>query len=263
MAKDTSEPLNMSEEPVELVRAQIFEDATTKIQQVYDDLKMEVNTFQRERSHFMEISKKLEGVHFPDIIKLNVGGTTYQTTMQTLKKDPNSMLAAMFSGRFALSKDESGAYFINRDGKLFRHVLNFLRTGQLQDGKLPQIRDALLTEAKFYQIQSLMEMLIDPPLVVYLKNSKIMEEDFKKHFEDWLPKDQFKWKFIYSGEKDGWAAADFHRCCDAKSPTIFLAQSRSTGYIFGGYTDQPWIGEYFYSCYHLTGKKPSTELFVQ
>lgn len=36
---------------------------------------------------------------FPKIMRLSVGGVHFQTSLETLCKDPNSMLAAMFSGR--------------------------------------------------------------------------------------------------------------------------------------------------------------------
>jgi hypothetical protein len=36
------------------------------------------------------------------IIKLNVGGTVFQTTISTLKKDPQSMFSMMFEGNFPL-----------------------------------------------------------------------------------------------------------------------------------------------------------------
>ena len=54
-------------------------------------------------------------------MKLNVGGKIYKTTLDTLRKDPDSMLSSMFSGRFELkADDEDGGYFIDRDGELFR-----------------------------------------------------------------------------------------------------------------------------------------------
>ena len=36
---------------------------------------------------------------FPKIMRLSVGGVHFETSLETLQKDPNSMLAAMFSGR--------------------------------------------------------------------------------------------------------------------------------------------------------------------
>ena len=86
-----------------------------------------LNNARQEKSAIEEITKTLNEVHFASTIKLNVGGKIYKTTLDTLKKDPDSMLCAMFSGRFELKADEDdGAYFIDRDGKLFRWVLNQL-----------------------------------------------------------------------------------------------------------------------------------------
>ena len=80
----------------------------------------EADKQQQERASFEEHAKKLKHVHFEKTIKLNVGGVLYKTSLTTLVKDPNSMLAVMFSGRFELQVDEDGSYFIDRDGELFR-----------------------------------------------------------------------------------------------------------------------------------------------
>jgi len=66
-----------------------------------------------------------------DIIELNVGGTVFTTYLQTLTKIPESMLAAMFSGRFPLNKDSTGRIFIDRDPRIFRYILTYLRSGEL------------------------------------------------------------------------------------------------------------------------------------
>ena len=70
------------------------------------------------------------GQDFPKIIDLNVGGTYYSTTLDTLRSDPDSMLCAMFSGRVGVLTDKDHRYFIDRDGNLFRYVLSFLRFGR-------------------------------------------------------------------------------------------------------------------------------------
>lgn len=97
--------------------------------------------------------------NFPSILNLNVGGYVYTTTLDTVTRDPNSMLEAMFSGRQRIATDTRGNYFIDRDGALFRHVLNFLRTSELC---LPQSFDEfdqLSAEADFYQVGDLIEAL--------------------------------------------------------------------------------------------------------
>jgi hypothetical protein len=96
-------------------------------------------------------------------VKLNVGGHMFVTSTLTLAKDPDTMLAAMFSGRHALRQDDDGSYFIDRDGTHFRYVLNFLRDGcSFRPGTLPGDRaflNELLTEAEYYQVSSLVRLL--------------------------------------------------------------------------------------------------------
>jgi hypothetical protein len=62
-----------------------------------------------------------------DIILLNVGVHRFETSRQTLTSVPDTYFASLFSGRFALTPNAEGAYFIDRDGAHFRHVLNYLR----------------------------------------------------------------------------------------------------------------------------------------
>ena len=84
-------------------------------------MKQDFDSARQEKAAIEEITKTLSQVHFASKIKLNVGGKIYKTTLDTLRKDPDSMLCAMFSGKFDLKADEEdGAYFIDRDAKLFR-----------------------------------------------------------------------------------------------------------------------------------------------
>ena len=90
------------------------------------------------------------------IVDIDVGGTLFRTTRQTLLSDANSMLAKMFDPNANLVPvlRTDGAYFIDRDPAYFRVVLNFLRTGYLDkidDCDLP----ALLREASFFGIRQL------------------------------------------------------------------------------------------------------------
>ena len=105
------------------------------------------------------MSKKLEHVHFSSTIQLNVGGHRFTTSLHTPTKDPNSMVAAMFSGKFEMKPCEDGAFFIDRDGTHFRFILNYLRNGKLTLPEGATFLKELADEAEFYQIQGILEEL--------------------------------------------------------------------------------------------------------
>eukprot|EP01132_Coremiostelium_polycephalum_P003079 gene3079-3850_t len=66
-----------------------------------------------------------------NIVKLDIGGKYFSAALSTLTRYPETMLGVMFSGRYDLPKDKEGRIFIDRDGKLFTHVLSYLRDGPL------------------------------------------------------------------------------------------------------------------------------------
>lgn len=95
-------------------------------------------------------------------IKLDIGGQQFTTSLLTLTKDSNSMLAAMFSGRHRLKVESDGSYFIDRDGTHFRYILNYLRDGCIKEGTMPNcpsLWGELLNEAEYYQISGLVDYL--------------------------------------------------------------------------------------------------------
>ena len=95
-------------------------EAQTLMSEARELLKKDLDNVRQEKSAFQELTKTLGQVHFAATVKLNVGGKIYKTSLDTLRKDPNSVLCAMFSGRHELkASEEDGAYFIDRNGKLF------------------------------------------------------------------------------------------------------------------------------------------------
>jgi len=92
-------------------------------------------------------------------VSLNVGGTFYTTNTETLIRYPDSMLGAMFRGSLANSRDQMGNLFIDRDGKPFRHILNYLRSRRLDLPEGYKELRLLRREADFYQIKPLLEEL--------------------------------------------------------------------------------------------------------
>ena len=149
------------------------------------------------------------------------------------------MLHAMFSGRFDTKPAEDGSYFIDRDGTHFRYILNYLRTGQLVVPEDKIIRRELLTEAEFYQVEGIIDELKPCPF----EDSSILSTEQRQTLTNWLKdtltSSSHNYFLIYRASRNGWAAANFHSCCDRKWPTVTVVKS-SGNYIFGGYTEQHW-----------------------
>ena len=115
-----------------------------------------------------------------------------------------------------------------------RYILNYLRHGELLCPDDKMLRNQLLNEASFYQVQGIISQLKDRlPSVSKI----IMESSQASTVMSWLPSGA-SCSLIFRASTDGKTAADFHRCCDNRGPTLIVIQSGE--YIFGGYTSKSW-----------------------
>ena len=89
-----------------------------------------------------------------DIVLLNVGGNYFTTSKGTLTNGTH-MLSSMFSGRMPIEEGNNGSVFIDRDGKHFRSILNFLRDGSIPLPEDERELHELKTEARYYCIDQL------------------------------------------------------------------------------------------------------------
>jgi len=72
------------------------------------------------------------------------------------------MLGAMFAGNLPSAVDKDGCYFIDRDGEIFRYILQFLRSDELSLPKDFKEFSLLKHEIDFYQIEPLIQMDLKP-----------------------------------------------------------------------------------------------------
>jgi hypothetical protein len=115
------------------------ETTSALLSQVYEVALRELHMLQHERKKWEHERQQAaardqcvldDQIRNANIIKLNVGGMQFMTTRSTLCR-PGSYFEAMFSGRHALTQ-EDGAYYLDRNGRVFEGVLDFLRTGIVQ-----------------------------------------------------------------------------------------------------------------------------------
>ncbi|XP_050166610.1 BTB/POZ domain-containing protein KCTD12-like [Myiozetetes cayanensis] len=98
---------------------------------------------------------------FPDIIELNVGGQVYITRHPTLVSVPGSLLWEMFTQKNvrSLARDSKGRFFVDRDGFLFRYILDYMRDQQLVLPEHFPERSRLQREAEYFMLPELVKML--------------------------------------------------------------------------------------------------------
>lgn len=157
----------MATEASEMAHSNITE-ATEKLTTEAKKIQKERNELEEEKEQWEDNKKMLEQKSaFGPNVTLDVGGTRYKVSRATLTRNvPRShMLSCMFSGLYPPDeKEKGGVFFIDRSGKVFEHVLEYLRIGSaailpLRLHQEPE-RSIMLyqvhEEAKYFQIPELM-----------------------------------------------------------------------------------------------------------
>ena len=114
-----------------------FDEMVTRFRQEFSEIvenerakiKAEVEAYNAEK-------QKIEAVNVndDDLIDLNIGGTKLTTTRSTLCQVQDSLLAAMFSGRWEdnIKRDKDGAVFFDFNPQHFILILDYLRVKKIE-----------------------------------------------------------------------------------------------------------------------------------
>lgn len=128
--------------------------ARAQLSNVLDKAKQVEGSTDQEEEETNQLRERITRTHYEaqrGQVRLDVGGKYYSTSVSNLTKYSGSMLAAMFSGRHQVVKDEKGRVFIDRDGKLFRYILDFLRNDEWDlPNNDPYLLRKILQEIDFY-----------------------------------------------------------------------------------------------------------------
>lgn len=106
-------------------------------------------------------AKSGEDPVFQEIVELNVGGQVYITRHSTLVSVPGSLLWEMFTQKdtHSLARDSKGRFFVDRDGFLFRYILDYMRDQLLVLPEHFPERGRLQREAEYFQLPELVQTL--------------------------------------------------------------------------------------------------------
>lgn len=112
-------------------------------------------------------------------VHIDVGGCIYTSSLETLTKYSESKISKMFNGTIPIVLDTlKQHYFIDRDGKSFRHILNYMRTNILTLPDNFDDFDTLLNEAKYYELSDMVKQLEE--IIDSKKRLGLCKDAFKK-----------------------------------------------------------------------------------
>eukprot|EP01084_Bolivina_argentea_P179212 309698_1 len=126
---------------------------------------------------------KYQLLHSGEPVTINAGGIKYCTSLSTLCSNTESIFYKCFNGDWSLRPCKDGSYFFDRNGELFKYILEYLRNNKLNIPDDTILINALICEAKYYQLTGLKsELLIQKTKSVVLKKSDI--EFITKSFDE-------------------------------------------------------------------------------
>ncbi|CAF0922389.1 unnamed protein product [Adineta ricciae] len=139
-----------------------FLNDTDELNKTFTAMQLKQEKLEREldfyRKDLNDFNKQIDS-NADNRVYLDVGGHHFTTTIKTLTQSNSLFFKAFLTKEWNRNANTAdNRIFIDRDGRIFDLVLKYLRTGELNIEDRT-IRKELLTEAKFYKIQSLEDEL--------------------------------------------------------------------------------------------------------
>lgn len=152
-----------------------FEECTTCIESaerlnqeaitMTQNLEDSIANVSNDAREWQEIKVKLASTAINGKVILDVGGDKYTTSVDTLTREKDTFFTALFSRQWQLERDpKDDSIFIDRNGKLFTHILEYLRTDLVPDDVMNNnsIRQSLIVEAKYFHLHKFVHILSKP-----------------------------------------------------------------------------------------------------
>jgi len=198
-----------------------FEELANNIESEIQRLSSEKKRLDTEIRNLKRERENPQNYNFKQVL-LDVGGYKYATTLETLLSVPGSYFFNLFSGPIPEEmKTHDGRIFLDRNGKLFRYVLNCLRNPNRFVLRLRnrQDLDELREETIFYGIEDIVfaNSLFIPDSQNWLDEKKISIKAFSTEHSDYygakniLDYSKTYWLSLPGTITDQWLVFDFEK----------------------------------------------------
>lgn len=205
-----------------------------KIKDGYKDL--------QSKKDALKLQNGTEFISDDDILDINAGGDIIRVSRGTMTQIEDTVLEAIFSGRWdkRLQRDGSGRIFLDVNPKCFRCIIDYLNERKIVPPDEP-LRPPSMNDEHHKSLGCLCKAfgLTSERRV---SDTTILEDSH--HVEalyEFLEEDDIRgeMELLYRGSRDGMNTKSFIQKCHGEESTVTVVKTNG-GHIFGGYNDQPW-----------------------
>ncbi|CAF1577547.1 unnamed protein product [Rotaria magnacalcarata] len=239
LREDISSKLNACSDCIKLAK-QLCDQA----REIKTVLETKLVNATEEEKEWKNIKVKLATTSIQGRIILDVGGEKFITCVETLTREKNTFFTALFSSQWQLERDPNdGSVFIDRNGKIFTYILEYLRANTVPDKVMKDeiLCKNLFIEGEYFRLKGLLDILTD----TLFPNGTLLKLEQKKKLNEFYGKRYQRWELIYKATRDGFDVDAFHSRCNNKGPTMTIIHS-TNNFLFGGYTTISWTSDNSY-----------------
>lgn len=149
-------------------------------------LAWEKEALSREKENFKHLQERsIEIIEHQEPVTIEVGGEKFRTELRTLSQCKGSIFPQLVTALPSNKKEKPINIFIDRDGRHFRFILNYLRMGErvmytsAMKNADEYLLNEILFEVEYYHIVDL-ERLIKRKQICFAKNSLLTFETLLK-----------------------------------------------------------------------------------
>jgi hypothetical protein len=154
---------------------------------------------------------------------LDVGGEKYTTSVDTLTaREKDTFFTELFARKWQLERDpKDDSIFVDRNGKLFAYILEYLRTGAVPNSVKNDVslQQSLVVEADYFRLKNLQNLLAKP---TFPGSTLLESHEHKEKLNEFYGQPDQQWELIYKASRDGFEAKYFHAKCNGEGSTMTI-----------------------------------------